>query len=68
MRPERTRRVKCFDAVLGKVRLPCLRFIAVRIVPGRWVLASTLSYCVCGICCNNTALCLSDDARQDFSV
>ena len=67
MRPKRTRRVKCFDAVLFKVRLPCLRFIAVRIVPGRWVLASTLSHCVCGICSNNSALCLSDDARQDFS-
>ena len=62
--PEKDASVKCFDAVLGKVRLPCLRFIAVRIVPGRWILASTLSYCVCGICSNNTALC---DARQDFS-
>ena len=63
--PEKDASVKCFDAVLGKIRVPCLRFIAVRIVPG--ILASTLSYCVCGICSNNTALCLSDDARQDVS-
>ena len=46
--------------------MPCLRFIAVRIVPGRWILASTLSYCVGGICSNNTALRLSDDAPARF--
>ena len=37
------------DAILAKVRLPSLRFIAVKYVPGRWIQASTLSYCVCDI-------------------
>ena len=47
--PGKDASVKCFDAVLGKVRLPRLRFITVRKVIGRWILASTLSYCVCDI-------------------
>ena len=31
--PGKDASVKCIDAVLGKVRLPCLRFMAVRNVP-----------------------------------
>ena len=40
---------KCFDAVLGKVHLPCLRFIAVRIVPEYCILVSTLPSCARGM-------------------
>ena len=35
--PGKDASVKCFEAVLGKVRLPCLRFVAARNVPGRWI-------------------------------
>ena len=64
---EKDASVKCFDAVLGNVRLPCLRFITVRNVSGCCTLASTLSYCVCGILTFNSALCLSDNAWEDCS-
>ena len=54
--PGKDASVKCFDASLGKVRLLCLRSIALRKVPGRWILASTLlSSCLWHPCCQ--ALC-----------
>ena len=60
MCPEKIRRWSA--SILFWVKFVCLAwgFIAVRNVPGRWILASTLSYCVCGIFTENLTLCLCD--------
>ena len=44
--PEKNASVKCLDAVLGKVHLPCWRFIVVRNGPR---VVFNLSFCVCGV-------------------
>ena len=65
--PEKDASVKCLDAVLGKVHLPCWRFIVVRSWPG---VVFNLSFCVCGmVMCTGTsiAFCSSDESPPTYN-
>ena len=65
--PEKDASVKCLDAVLGKVHLPCWSFIVVRNGPG---VVFILSFCVCGmVMCTgtSTAFCSSDESPPTYN-
>ena len=65
--PEKDASVKCLDAVLGKVHVPCWSFIVVRNGPGVVV---NLSFCVCGmVMCTGTssAICSSDESPPTYN-